>query len=124
MLVISRKRGQGVQIGPEIFLRILEVRGERIRLGIDAPAELTVLRQELIYYMGQCNLKATQLDRDRLQQLSLELELAPSPPPQRQAPRPLGQPALPNGQRAFPRHALPSALGKAAYSPFPSAVQK
>ena len=49
MLILSRKQGEKVVIPAiGVTLTVLEVRGERIRLGIEAPLELTVLRQEVL----------------------------------------------------------------------------
>jgi carbon storage regulator CsrA len=48
MLVLSRKTGEKVVIGKDITITVLETRGDRIRLGIDAPAHVSILRIELI----------------------------------------------------------------------------
>ena len=47
MLVLSRKVGESVIIGGAVVVRVLEVRGRQARLGIEAPAEVTVVRGEL-----------------------------------------------------------------------------
>ncbi len=47
MLVLSRKRGQRVVIGDDVTVTILEVRGDRVRLGFTAPGEMPVHREEL-----------------------------------------------------------------------------
>lgn len=47
MLVLTRKPGQTVQIGNDVTVTILEVTGDRVRLGIAAPADVTILRGEL-----------------------------------------------------------------------------
>jgi len=47
MLVLSRKRGQTVQIGQEITVRFLSVRGQVMKIGIDAPSSFHILRGEL-----------------------------------------------------------------------------
>jgi carbon storage regulator len=47
MLVLSRKVGESVVIGDGIVLRVLQVNGQRIRLGVEAPPEVAVLRGEL-----------------------------------------------------------------------------
>jgi carbon storage regulator CsrA len=47
MLVLTRKTQQQIQIGPHITITILKVKGQAIRLGIDAPRDVTVLRAEL-----------------------------------------------------------------------------
>jgi len=47
MLVLSRKIGESLLIDSKTEVRVLEVRGGRVRLGITAPAELTIRRSEL-----------------------------------------------------------------------------
>ena len=47
MLVLSRKPGEAIVIGGGIRLRVLEVRGNHVRLGVDAPPEIDVVREEL-----------------------------------------------------------------------------
>ncbi len=49
MLVLTRKKGESIQIGGEIELRVLSVQGNRVRLGIEAPATVDVKRGELIF---------------------------------------------------------------------------
>lgn len=48
MLVLSRKVGEKVLIGNNIVLTVVEVNGNRIRLGIEAPREMAVVRGELV----------------------------------------------------------------------------
>ena len=47
MLVLSRKPGQKLQIGDNITITVLEVHGHVLRLGIEAPQDIRVLRAEL-----------------------------------------------------------------------------
>jgi len=47
MLVLSRKLGETLVIGGEITVRVVEVKGNTVRLGIDAPRQVPVLRSEL-----------------------------------------------------------------------------
>ena len=47
MLVLSRKLGEKVRIGDRIVVTVLKVQGSTVRLGIEAPAEVRVLRAEL-----------------------------------------------------------------------------
>ncbi len=47
MLVLTRKLGEKIHIGPDIVLTVLEVQGKRVRLGIAAPDDVRVLRAEL-----------------------------------------------------------------------------
>ena len=48
MLVLSRKLGQRVMIGNDVIVSILEVRGSRVRVGIEAPRSLPVHREEVL----------------------------------------------------------------------------
>jgi len=48
MLVLSRKLGEKVCIGTDIIVMVLAVKGNQIRIGIDAPAAVPVMRSELV----------------------------------------------------------------------------
>lgn len=47
MLVLSRKKGEAIRIEDNITLTIVDVRGDRVRIGIEAPREVTVHRGEV-----------------------------------------------------------------------------
>lgn len=47
MLVLSRRECERIKLGNSIVLTILRVTGDKVRLGIEAPADLVVLRDEL-----------------------------------------------------------------------------
>jgi len=47
MLVLTRKVGEGVKIDENIFVRIVQVKGKQVRLGIEAPKETRIQREEL-----------------------------------------------------------------------------
>lgn len=53
MLVLSRKAGQKLQIGENITITILEVHGNTVRVGIEAPRDIRVLRGELDAWQEQ-----------------------------------------------------------------------
>jgi len=48
MLILTRYRGQSIRIGDSVTVKVLKVREGYILLGIEAPATLRVLRQELL----------------------------------------------------------------------------
>ncbi|MFH0781253.1 MAG: carbon storage regulator CsrA [Pseudomonadota bacterium] len=47
MLVLTRKLGEGIVIGDDITITIVEMKGGNIRIGIDAPRDMKVHRQEV-----------------------------------------------------------------------------
>ena len=47
MLVLSRTLMESIHIGDSVVVSVLEIRGNKVRLGIDAPKEIRVLRSEL-----------------------------------------------------------------------------
>jgi len=47
MLVLSRKKDESVVIGGNVIVTVVEVRGDKVRLGISAPTEIPVYRKEL-----------------------------------------------------------------------------
>lgn len=47
MLVLSRKKDEKILIGDSITLMVIEIRGDKVRLGIDAPRDVTVHREEV-----------------------------------------------------------------------------
>ncbi len=47
MLVLSRKVGQRINIGGDVFIEVLRVRGDQVRIGIEAPEHVHILRGEL-----------------------------------------------------------------------------
>ncbi len=57
-MILTRKIGEGLTIGENIRVVVLEVRGKQVRLGIEAPLDLVVLRDEIIQRVAQENLLA------------------------------------------------------------------
>lgn len=49
MLVLTRKTGEAIQIGEQVTVEVLEMRGGRVRLGITAPNDVGVHRSEVIF---------------------------------------------------------------------------
>jgi len=62
MLVLSRQRDESIIIGDNIVVTIVDIRGDKVRLGIDAPTEIPVHRREVYEAIQRENLRATQLD--------------------------------------------------------------
>ena len=51
MLILTRKPGEKVMVGDNIVIAILDVKGSNVRIGIDAPREIPVYRDELLEAM-------------------------------------------------------------------------
>jgi carbon storage regulator len=47
MLVLSRQRDESIMIGDKVVITIVDIRGDRVRLGIEAPGEIPIHRQEV-----------------------------------------------------------------------------
>ena len=58
MLVLQRKQGQVIHIGGDVQVVVLSVHGDQVRLGIEAPREIRVLRGELIDALQDENRRA------------------------------------------------------------------
>ena len=62
MLVLSRQRDESIVIGDNIVVTIVDIRGDKVRLGIDAPTEVPVHRREVYEAIQRENLRASQLE--------------------------------------------------------------
>ena len=47
MLILTRKTNEKIKIGNEITLSIIEIKGEQVKIGVEAPKEVKVFRQEV-----------------------------------------------------------------------------
>ena len=69
MLVLSRQRDQSIIIGDNIVVTVVDVRGDKVRLGIDAPTEIPVHRREVYEAIQRENLRASRLEAKDVDQL-------------------------------------------------------
>jgi carbon storage regulator len=63
MLVLSRKVGERIMIGPNVAVTVIEIQGDRVRLGFDAPHHIPIHRQE-VYLRIQSEQEVGALPRD------------------------------------------------------------
>ena len=70
MLVLTRRTGEGIFIGEDIKITILENKEGRIRIGIEAPREKKIFRKEIYERICQENKEAGQWDLKKLDALS------------------------------------------------------
>ena len=53
MLVLSRRESQRIKVGDSIVVTVVRVAGDSVRLGIEAPSEMVILREELEPLLGK-----------------------------------------------------------------------
>jgi carbon storage regulator len=66
MLVLSRKKGQSIMIGNDIEISIVDIQGDQIRLGINAPKHISIHRKEVFLEIQEENRKANDVKLDSL----------------------------------------------------------
>jgi carbon storage regulator len=62
MLVLSRQRDESIIIGDKVVVTIVDIRGDKVRLGIEAPNEIPVHRQEVYDAIQRENRRSGQID--------------------------------------------------------------
>lgn len=70
MLVLSRQRDETIMIGDDIEITIVDVRGDKVRLGINAPARIAVHRKEVYEAIRSENERAARVSGEDLADLS------------------------------------------------------
>lgn len=58
MLALTRKVGDSIMIGNDIEITVLEVKGEQVRIGINAPKEVSIFRKEIYLQIQEANKEA------------------------------------------------------------------
>lgn len=97
MLVLTRRAGESIMIGPDVAVRVIEVRGDVVRLGVDAPREVQVHREEVFNAVRAQNLAAAVTRSAQADALRADLvgQLAAARPRPRTAPPVDGAPVMP-----------------------------
>ena len=75
MLVLTRRTNQSLVIGHDITITVLEIRGDQVRIGISAPRDVSVHREEVYAELRRENQRAAEVRNDD------EQLLPPSPKP-------------------------------------------
>lgn len=66
MLIITRRAGQKVMLGDDVAIHVMEIAGNNVRLGIDAPKEMPVYREEIWVAVKQENESAAKGESERM----------------------------------------------------------
>ncbi len=69
MLVLERKTGESIIIGDNIKLKIFKVQGNSVRIGIEAPREVLIYREEIYEEIKKENLMASGVNLEVLEKL-------------------------------------------------------
>ena len=69
MLVLTRKRNQSIIVNDNIELTIIDIQGDQVRVGINAPKDVKVFRKEVYVEMTQENKEASNVTMDALSML-------------------------------------------------------
>ena len=80
MLVVSRRAGQSILIGHDIEVFVLQVDGSQVRIGLNAPRSLRILRRELLVQVENENRRGAEnrsADSPALQRLAETLKARP-----------------------------------------------
>ncbi len=73
MLVLGRRVGEGIMIGHDIKVTVLVVAGDKVRIGIDAPRDVEVHREEVYLEIQQANVQAASTSTDAVAGLTAAL---------------------------------------------------
>ncbi len=74
MLILTRKIGETITIGDRIKIVVVDIKGKQVRLGVEAPQETMVFREEIYEKIQKENRLAAQLDFSQLDQLTDQLK--------------------------------------------------
>jgi len=74
MLVLTRKPNQALKIGDNIEIKILAIEGEQIKIGIEAPKNIEVYRNEIYLAIQEENTKATTASLDLLTKFTNQIK--------------------------------------------------
>jgi len=72
MLVLTRKPGQSIMIGDGIEVQVLSVAGEKVRLGITAPKEVGIFRDEVYHRIEEESVRNGHSVKEALERLSAD----------------------------------------------------
>ena len=66
MLILSRKTDQAIKIGDDITITIIDIHGDQVKIGVDAPRDVKVFRQEVFNAIKTENTAAASVNTDKI----------------------------------------------------------
>lgn len=79
MLVLTRRSQQSIMIGKDVVITVLEVRGDQVRIGVSAPRDVEVHREEVFLELQEANRSAASPSQEALTALGSLLPPASAP---------------------------------------------
>jgi len=70
MLVLTRKLGESVTIGDDVKITVIDIKGRQVRLGIEAPRNMTIHREEIYAKIHEENQRAMLLEELNMEKLA------------------------------------------------------
>jgi carbon storage regulator len=87
MLILSRKINESIMIGDQVEISIVDIKGDQIKLGINAPKNVKVYRKEVYVAIQEENLAAVKARPDAITGLGTLFSDKASPPPPDEKPK-------------------------------------
>jgi carbon storage regulator len=81
MLVLARRINESIMIGDQIEVSIIDIRGEQVKIGIRAPSQVKVYRQEVYKAIQEENLQAARASSGALPRLDQYIKKKKDQPP-------------------------------------------
>ena len=71
MLILTRKLGEVIRVGDAVTVRVLEVKGNQVRLGVEAPTDIRIYREEVYRAIRRENEEAALQEPERLEEATV-----------------------------------------------------
>ena len=74
MLVLTRRLGESINIGDEIKITVVDIDGKQVKIGIEAPRDVSIFREEVYDRIKRENIRASEASMDDLKKAAQNLK--------------------------------------------------